>query len=173
MHKYLEIGKIINTHGIKGDVKIIPLTDDPSRFNKLKWVYIGDDNSIDKYDIRHVKFLDNTIIIRFKNIDDINQAGLLKGLYLKVDRSQAIKLPEDSYFICDLIGCSVFEESINKVLGIIKDIIQTGSNDVYVVRSEQGKEILIPALKTVVKKVSIEDKKIWVVLPEGLREYAL
>jgi 16S rRNA processing protein RimM len=164
-----EIGKIVNTHGIKGEVKVIPLTDDPQRFNELKWVYAGSDDSKKVLNIEGVKFFKNTVIVKFKEVQDMEAAGKLKEQYMYVDRKNAVKLPKDTFFICDLIDSEVFDIEGNK-LGDIRDIIQTGSNDVYVVKSENGREILVPALKSVVKEISIENKKIVVELPEGLVE---
>lgn len=167
IQEYLEVGKIVNTHGIKGEIKVIPLTDDPQRFKKLKKVFIDKAGSIEKVSIEDVKFQKNTVILKLKGIDDLTTAETLKDLYLKVDRQDAIKLPKDSFFVCDLIGCEVFDEK-GKSLGILKDILKTGSNDVYSVGRENEKEILIPALKSVVKEIIIEDKKIIVSLPKGL-----
>ncbi len=169
MQEYLQVGKIINTHGVRGEVKVIPLTDDPQRFRQLKWVYTGDDNSKEIFNIESIKFFKNTVIVKFNNISGMDEAEKLKGLYMYVDRQNAVKLPKDAYFICDLIGMEVFDENRGK-LGILKDIIQTGSNDVYIVRSENNGEILVPALKSVVKEISIEDKRVVVSLPEGLVE---
>ncbi|AUS96470.1 16S rRNA processing protein RimM [Clostridium thermosuccinogenes] len=168
MQQYLDVGKIINTHGVRGEVKVFPLTDDPQRFKKLKWVYIERQSSLDKLNIEGVKFFKNLVIIKFEGIDDANSAETLKNLSLKVDREHAVKLPKDTYFIADIIGCEVFEEDTR--LGIVEDVLQTGSNDVYVVKRENKRDILIPALKSVVTEVSIPDRKIKVVLPEGLKE---
>jgi len=167
MVEYLEVGKIQNTHGVRGEVKVIPLTDDASRFSDLEWIYIDKNGVLEKYFIESVKYFKNLVILKFKGIDDMDAAMGLKGLFLKVDREHAVKLPEGSYFICDIIGCSVFEED-GVLLGEVKDVISTGSNDVYVVKSENGREILVPALKSVVKNVSVPEQRITVSLPEGL-----
>jgi 16S rRNA processing protein RimM len=167
VQEYLEVGKIVNTHGIKGEVKVIPLTDDPHRFQKLKKVYIDQINSLKKVEIEEVKYQKNTVILKFKDINDLNTAETLKDLYLKVDRQNAVKLNKDSFFICDLIGCEVSDEK-GRSLGLLKEVLKTGSNDVYAVGFENEKDILIPALKSVVKEISIENKKITVSLPKGL-----
>lgn len=169
MQKFLQVGKIVNTHGVKGEVKVIPLTDDPQRFGKLKWVYSGDDRSKQVLDIESVKYFKNTVIVKFKGISDLDSAEKLRDTYMYVDRENAVKLPEDAYFICDLIDMEVTDERAG-VLGKIKDVIKTGSNDVYIVKSENYGEILVPALKSVVKSVSLEDKRMIVSLPEGLME---
>jgi 16S rRNA processing protein RimM len=163
---YLQVGKIVNTHGIKGEVKVIPLTDDPERFHKLKWVFLEKNSKHEKVDIESLKFIKSTVIVKLKGIDDMTAAEGLKETYMLIDREHAVKLPKDSFFIFDLIGCEVFNDQGEK-LGILSNILKTGSNDVYVVKGED-KELLVPALKSVVKDISIEDKKIVVTLPEGL-----
>ena len=107
------------------------------------------------------------VMLKFKGIDDINQAEALRNLYIKINRKDAVKLPKDSYFIVDLLGLEVYTVQ-DQLLGTVYDIFPTGSNDVYVVKDELGKQILIPALKTVIKNIDIENKKIIVELPEGL-----
>jgi len=169
MEAYLEVGEIVNTHGVRGEVRVIPLTDDPQRFRSLDWVFLDREGSLDKIYIEGVKYARGMVILKFKNIDDPASAETLKGRLLKVDREHAVKLPEGSYFICDLLGSEVFDETAGK-LGELKDIIKTGSNDVYVVRNETGREVLVPALKSVVRNISLENRKITVALPEGLLE---
>ncbi len=164
---YFVIGQLINTHGVKGELKATALTDDPQRFKKLKWVYIDKNGSLEKFDITGVKFFKQFVILKFKNVDRIEEAEKLKGLYMKIDRANAVKLPKDSFFISDILGMSVYDEN-NMLLGKLVDVIQTGSNDVYIVKSEEGKEILIPALKSVVREVLIDEGKISVILPKGL-----
>ncbi|MCX7746520.1 MAG: ribosome maturation factor RimM [Clostridia bacterium] len=167
MTQYLEIGKIVNTHGIKGEVKVIPLTDDPTRFEDLDTVLIEKNNSLTKMEIQNVKYFKSFVILKFEGISDMNTAETLKDLFIKIDRKDAVKLPEGSYFVFDILNSEVFEENGNR-LGILTDILETGSNDVYVVKNETGREILIPALKSVVKEISIEKKTMIVTLPEGL-----
>ncbi|HEY9061047.1 MAG TPA: ribosome maturation factor RimM [Pseudobacteroides sp.] len=167
MNEYLQVGKIVNTHGIRGEVKVIPLTDDPRRYDDLKEVFVGTDNKKDIFNIENVKYFKNTVIIKFKESVDMNYAEKLKEMFIYVDRKNAVKLPEGRYFICDLIDLEVFELDGNR-LGVLKDVIQTGSNDVYVVKTAENKEILIPALKSVIKEVSIEDRFMKVELPDGL-----
>lgn len=169
MQQYIDIGKIVNTHGIKGEVKVVPLTDDPDRFLELKWVYLGKGTSLQKYNIESVKFFKTFTIIKFVEVQDMNTAEGLKDFFIKIDMENAVKLPKDSYFIFDIIGCKVYEEN-GSLLGEIKDVLETGSNDVYVVQDENKKEILIPALKSVVREINIQDKKVVVILPEGLIE---
>jgi 16S rRNA processing protein RimM len=168
MLEYLIIGQLVNTHGVKGELKATALTDNPERFKKLKWVYIEKQkDTLEKIKITGVKFFKQLVILKFEGIDSIEAAEKLKGLYLKVDRENAVKLPKDSYFITDIIGLDVYDEN-NILLGKLADIIQTGSNDVYTVKNDTGNEILIPALKSVVKEISLQTGRISVILPKGL-----
>lgn len=167
MQEYLQIGEIVNTHGIKGELKVVPLTDDPKRFEDLEWVYVDKISSMEKMHISEVKYFKGFVFLNLKEINDMGAAEALKGYFLKVDRENAVKLPEYTFFISDLIDCEVFDVA-GKCLGRLKSIIKTGSNDVYVVKSEDNKEILIPALKSVVKDICIKNRRITVLLPEGL-----
>ncbi|HOM02725.1 MAG TPA: ribosome maturation factor RimM [Acetivibrio sp.] len=169
MVQYLQIGKIVNTHGVKGEVRAIPLTDNPLRFNKLKWAYVSKEMSdeMQKFDIVSVKHHKNFVIIKFSGIDDMNAAEKLKEHFVIIDRKDAVKLPKDTFFICDLINMNVFDLE-GKKLGVLVNVLSTGSNDVYVVRDENKKEILIPALKSVVKEVCLEESRMVVDLPQGL-----
>ncbi|MDD3704781.1 MAG: ribosome maturation factor RimM [Clostridiaceae bacterium] len=166
MLEYLSIGQIVNTHGFKGEVKIYPLTDDIGRFEKLKEVYLEENNELVKHTVESIKFLRSTVAVKLSGIDSEEAANKLKGSYIKVDRKSAVKLPKDAYFICDLIGLEVYDENV-QLIGAVKDVLQTGSNDVYVVQSKD-KDILIPALKDVVRQIDLENKKIMVEMPEGL-----
>lgn len=166
MEKFLEIGKIVNTRGIKGELKIIPLTDEPTRFSKLKYLSVQIKDELVKKEIEHVKYYKNDIYVKLKEINDLNSAEKLKEHYVLVERENAIKLPKGSYFICDLIGSEVFENDIK--IGELVNVMPTGSNDVYIVKDENKKEILIPALKSVVKNISVENKRIDIEMPKGL-----
>jgi len=163
--KHLRIGKIVNTQGIKGEVRIIPLTHNVERYNDLKYVYI-DDEKLVKMEIEYVRYHKTFVLIKFKGIDSINDAEKIKNSYILVDRKDAVKLPEGSYFIADLIAMDVYDID-NVYLGKIVDVISTGSNDVYVVKTDTN-EILIPALKSVVKDINVEEGRMVVELPEGL-----
>lgn len=166
MLEYISIGQIVNTHGLRGEVKVYPLTDDIRRFDRIDSVYIEENNDLIALDVTDVKYLKNMVIIKFENIDDAESAEKLRNRYIKVHRKDAVKLPEDTFLICDLIGLQVFTAA-GVYLGNVADIIQTGSNDVFVVRSED-KEVLIPGLKSIFKNIEFESKKIIVELPEGL-----
>lgn len=167
MIQYLKVGQIINTHGVNGELKIYPLTDDIKRFKKLKHVFIKSDNNYIEYDILSVKFINQLVIIKLSGIDDMDKALELKKEYLYIDRKNAVKLPEDSYFIADLIGMDVITQE-GVVIGSIASVFSTGSNDVYEIKDNTGKSFLIPAIKDVIKKVEIENKRMYINLLEGL-----
>ena len=167
MQKNLEIGQIVNTFGIKGFVKVNPFVDDISRFDDLEKVFVKKSNEIKEYKVEEVKYHKNMVLIKFKGIDKIEDAETLRNSYLEVDRENAIELEEGEYFIADLLGVDVITEE-NKHLGKLEDIFNTGSNDIYVVKSEDGKQLLLPAISEVIKEISLEEKKIIVHLIEGL-----
>ena len=168
MKDYLEIGQIVNTYGIKGFVKVVPFTDDITRFEKLKSVYIDIKGNLQEFTIEEVKYSKNMVLLKFKEIPDINEAERYRNYYLKIDRENAIKLPEDTYFIADLLGLDVYVQETNELLGKVDDIFPTGSNDVYVVKNELGKQILLPGTKEVIKVIDVENGKILVNLIQGL-----
>ena len=167
MTKYLEIGQIVNTFGIKGMVKVKPFTDDIRRFDRLEKVYIKKQNEKKEYQIEEVKYHKEMVLIKFKGIDNIDAANLLKNSYLIVDREKEEPLEEGRYYIVDMLGIDVYTEEGN-LLGKLDDIYNTGSNDIYVVKDELGKQVLLPALKEVIKKVDIENRKMVVHLIPGL-----
>lgn len=168
MKDYLEIGQIVNTYGIKGFVKVVPFTDDITRFEKLKSVYIDVKGDLQEFTIEEVKYSKNMVLLKFKEIPDINIAEKYRNYYLKINRNNAIKLPKDTYFIADLLGLDVYVQETNELLGKVDDIFPTGSNDVYVVKNEIGKQILLPGTKEVIKVIDIENGKILVNLIQGL-----
>jgi len=167
MQKNLEIGQIVNTFGIKGFVKVNPFVDDVFRFNDLKKVYIKRNKTLNELEIEEVKYHKNMVLVKFKGIDKVEEAEQLRNSYLEVDRENAIELEEGEYFIADLLGLNVITEE-NELLGKIEDIFNTGSNDIYVVKNEEGKQLLLPAISDVIKKINIEESKVVVHLLEGL-----
>ncbi len=167
MTKYLEIGQIVNTFGIKGMVKVKPFTDDIKRFDKLEKVYVENKEGKKEYQIEEVKYHKNMVLIKFKGIENPEEANLLRESYLVVDRDTQEPLEEGTYYIVDMIGLEVYTDE-GENLGILEDIFNTGSNDIYVVKNELGKQILLPAIKDVIKKVDMENKKVTVHLIPGL-----
>mgnify|MGYP005761716511 FL=1 len=167
MTSELEIGQIVNTFGIKGEVKVKPFTDDIKRFDKLKKINIEQKNSKKEYEIENIKYHKDMVILKLKGIDQIEQAELLRNSYLKIDRNEEEPLEENTYYIVDLLGLSVYtEEGI--LLGILDDIYNTGSNDIYVVKDSLGKQTLLPAIQDVIKEIDIENQKIIVHVMKGL-----
>lgn len=169
METYLELGQIVNTYGIKGFLKIVHYTDNIKRFDNLKEVYIEKDKKLEKKQIEEVKYHNQVVLLKFTHVDTIEEAETYKGAYIKIDRKEAINLPKNSYFIIDLLESEVWTLE-KKYIGKVIDVFKTGSNDVYVVKNELGKQILLPAIKSVIKHVDIENKKIIVELMKGLEE---
>ncbi len=167
MEEYLEIGQIVNTFGIKGQVKVVPFTDDITQFDTLKQIYIEKRKNLELFEIEKSNYHKNMIILKLKGIDTPEQAESLRNCYIKINRKDARKLPEGTYFIVDLIGLDVYTDE-EKLLGTLEDIYNAGSSDIYVVRTSEGKQILLPAIKDVIKKVDIENKKVIVHIIEGL-----
>lgn len=165
--KNLEIGQIVNTFGIKGFVKVNPWVDDITRFENLKNIYVKIRKQIQNLEVEEIKYHKSMVLIKFKGINTIEQAENLRNAYLEIDRKDAIPLEEGTYFIADLIGLEVYSDE-NKLIGILDDIYNTGSNDIYVVKDELGKTILLPGISEVIKNVDIENKKIIVHLIKGL-----
>jgi 16S rRNA processing protein RimM len=167
MQEFLEVGQIVNTFGIKGFVKVVPFTDDINRFDELKKVYIKNKSEKKELEIQEVKYHKNMVLIKFKGIDKVEDAENLRNQYIFINRKDRKPLEKDTYFIVDLLGLEVYTDE-NKLLGKIDDIFNTGSNDIYVVKDELGKQILLPAIKDVVKEIDMENKKIIVHLLNGL-----
>ena len=150
--EYFEVGQIVNTFGVKGFLKVKPFTDESKRFEELETVYICKKNEMKKVQIEEVKYQKDMVLLKIKGIDDLNEAEKYKGLFLKIDRSDSKKLPEGTYFIADLLGIEVYTEEGN-LLGKVDDIYNTGANDIYVIKDEMGKQILLPGTKEVLKKM--------------------
>ena len=164
MQKRLEIGQIVNTFGIKGELKVAPFTDDVKRYNDLKKVYVKTKKESKLYKVENVKYHKNMVLLKLENIDKIEDAEMLRNAFLEVDREDAVPLEEGTYFIADLIGLEVYTEE-GKLLGKVEDIYNTGANDIYVVKDELGKQILLPGTKEVIKEVNLEEKIIVHLIP--------
>lgn len=167
MTKYLEIGQIVNTFGIKGMVKVKPFTDNIERFSNLEKIYIKNKSGQTEYKIQEVKYHKNMVLIKFEGIENPEQADLLRNSYLIVDRETEEPLEAGRYYIVDMIGLDVFTDD-NEYLGKLEDIYNTGSNDIYVVKNELGKQILLPAIEDVIKSIDMDNKKVIVHLIPGL-----
>lgn len=166
MESLLEVGQIVNTYGIKGFVKINPLVDDNNQFKSFKTLYIQEKKNIKELQVEEVKFSKNLVLLKFKGIETIEQAEELRNIYIQAKRSD-IKLEKGAHFIVDLIGLQVFTEE-GELLGTLKEVLQPCANDVYIVEDEAKKEILLPAIPDVIKKVDIEGNKMIVKLLDGL-----
>lgn len=167
MEEYFEIGQIVNTSGLKGEIKIKPFTDDITKFNNFKTIYVSIKKELKEFEIEKVRFSKNMVFLKLKGIESIEEAENYRNLYLKIKRNKDEKLEENTYYIVDILGCKVFTDE-QKELGEVIDVFSTGSNDVYVVKDELGKQVLLPAIKDVIKNVDIENKLITVHLLEGL-----
>lgn len=165
--EYIEIGQIVNTNGLKGVVKVNPFTDDISKFEDLKYVYIQLKSELKKVKIEQVRYNKNQVLLKLEGIDSIEEAEKYRNFYLKTEKESQEDLGEDTYYIVDLIGIDVYSDK-NEYLGKIEDVFPTGSNDVYVVKDNLGKQILIPAIADVVKEVDLKNKKMIINLIPGL-----
>ena len=162
MHKMLCVGEVVNTHGVKGELKVIPLVDNPE--DLLDYTYYFIDGK--KYETESVRFHKNFALIKVRGIDDIDIAEKIKGKFLELPREDLKPLPDGMYYICDLIGLEVTDENIGK-LGTINEVFNTGSNDVYVV-NYMDKPLCIPDIEGVVKDVDLDNGTMTVSLPKGL-----
>ncbi|MDY3918856.1 MAG: ribosome maturation factor RimM [Candidatus Limivivens sp.] len=169
MEKYLQAGVITSTHGLKGEVKVFPTTDDPERFEDLETIYLDTGREKKPLQIQSVRYFKQFVILKFKGFDDINQVEGWKQRPLLVDREHALELGEDENFIADLIGLTVRTEE-GEVLGELTDVLETGANDVYVVETPQKKELLLPAIKQCILQVDLEEGVMTVRLLKGLRD---
>lgn len=167
MQEYFEVGQIVNTNGLKGLLKINPFTDDITRFERLKTIFIEHKKELLEFEIESVRYQKKQVILKLKGIDTIEEAEKYREDYLKINRNKEEKLPEDTYYIVDLIGLDIYTED-GELLGKLDDVFSTGSNDVYVVKNGEGKQILLPAISDVIKNIDLEQKKIVVNLIEGL-----
>lgn len=164
---YLEVGKIINTHGLKGEVKVMSWTDFPEDFEKLEYVIAKKRSGEEQLNIKSIKYQKNNLIIKFDGIDSIEQAELYKNTVLIVPKDALGELPEGVYYIADLIGCTVYETNGNEI-GILNDVFSTGSNDVYDIKRNGMKNLYVPIIDGVIEDVDTENKKITINIPEGM-----
>lgn len=167
MEKYLRVGVIANTHGVRGEVKVYPTTEDIKRFDYLKEAAIDTGKEKINVNVTGVKYFKNMVILKFEQYDNMDQVIPLKGMDLLVTRENAIPLAEGEHYIVDMIGCKIITDDGN-TLGELTDVMQTGANDVYVVKTTDGKEVLLPAIKECVLEKDIENKVIKVHIMKGL-----
>lgn len=165
----LEVGKIINTHGLRGEVKVAPWTDSPDVFEDLEILYIENGNEKKALEIKAIKYQKNNLIVKFKEFNDINEAEVYKNSVLYAKRDALGELPEGVYYIADLIGMTVKDES-KQVIGRLADVFKTGANDVYTIRREGKKDLLIPVIDDVVLSVDTKLREVIVRLLPGLED---
>lgn len=167
MENMLRVGIISTTHGLRGEVKVFPTTDDVKRFNELKEVLLDTGSGQKTLEIEQVKFFKNMAILKFKGYDSINDIDIYKGKDLYVTRDNAVKLEPNENFIVDLIGLSVVTDD-GEAFGTMSDVIQTGANDVYVVTTPEGREVLFPAIPSCVLDVNLDTATMTVHVLDGL-----
>lgn len=169
MEDLFQVGAVTSTHGLRGELKVFPTTDDPARYKKLKEVILDTGKEQLALKIERAHFFKQMVIVKFAGLDDINEVEKYKGAKLYVTRANALELREDEYYFADLAGLRVETED-GEVLGTVKDILQTGANDVYVVGREKKKDLLLPAIKDCIKQVDVEGGRMVVHLLPGLLE---
>lgn len=167
MEDYLKVGVITAPHGVRGEVRVFPTTDDPARFRSLKEVILQKGSRQETHHIESVKFSKNMVILKLSGIGSMNDAEPYRQWDLMIPRGQGVPLGNDEYYIADLIGMEVLTDEQEK-LGTITDVMQTGANDVYVVGSDTYGEILIPAIKACILQVSVQENRMTVHLLPGL-----
>lgn len=171
MEEFLRVGVITSTHGIKGEVKVYPTTDDAERFLALKEkeVLLDTGREMLPLVIENVRFFKNLVILKFQGIDNINDIEKYRGRDLLVTRENAVPLEEGEFFICDIIGSTVYEED-GSVFGTLRDVMETGANDVFVVETGDGREVLLPYIDDCIREVNVEEKRIVAYIMPGLTD---
>ncbi|MDO4649751.1 MAG: ribosome maturation factor RimM [Eubacteriales bacterium] len=167
MENFLKVGVITTTHGVRGEVKVFPTTDSPERFLELEYVLLDTGKEKIRLSIQSVKFFKNLVILKFEEIDNINDILMYKGKDLWIPREEGQELGEDEYYIADLIGMSVRLEDGTE-FGTLKDVMETGANDVYVVSTKDHGEVLLPAIRECILDVDVENNFMTVHLMKGL-----
>ena len=166
MEQFLQVGVISSTHGIRGEVKVFPTTDDATRFKKLKKVLLDTGKERLELEVQSVKFFKQFVIVKFRGIDNINDIEMYKGKSLLVPREDAVRLEKDEYYIADLLGMDVFTEDGH--FGVLKDVMETGANEVYIIGSDAHGEVLVPAIRQCILDVDVEERKMVIRLMDGL-----
>ena len=167
MEDLLKVGVITTTHGVRGEVKVYPTTDEPERFLELDYVLLDTGRELRKLEIKNVKFFKNLVILKFKGVDNINDIEKYKGRDLWIPRKEGQELEEDQYYIADLLGMSVVLED-GQEFGTLKDVMETGANDVYIIDSAEHGEVLLPAIKECILDVDLEKNVMTIHLMKGL-----
>lgn len=161
--KYIDVGQIVNTHGLRGEVKVNPRTDAPEVFEIFETLYTEDGKA---YEVKGVRYQKSCVLLKLQGVDDMTAAERMKNKVLYAERELFEDLPEDTYLVADIVGLEVKDE--NTVYGKVEDVITTGSNDVYAVKPPVGRSIYIPAIKDVVKEINVKEGYILIEMPKGL-----
>ena len=156
MEQFLQVGVISSTHGLRGEVKVFPTTDDAARFQTLKNVVLDTGREKLDLEIQSVRFFNQFVIVKFKGIDNINDIEKYKGKSLFVTRENAVELEEDEYYIGDLIGMEVYTDDSEERFGVLKDVMETGANEVYIITSENHGELLLPSIHECILDIDVE-----------------
>lgn len=167
MEDLLKVGVITTTHGVRGEVKVFPTTDEAERFLEIDYVFLDTGRELKKLEIQNVKFFKNLAILKFKGIDNINDIEMYKGRDLWIPREEGQELEEGEYYIADLIGMDVVLED-GTAFGTLKDVMETGANDVYVIDTKDRGEVLLPAIRECILDVNVEESVMTVHLMKGL-----
>ena len=167
MQEYFELGQIVNTFGVKGEVKVKPFTDNVEQFETLKSILVVKNKETTEMKILNAKFHKGMVLLKLEGVEDMNEAEKLKGCLIKIHRKDARQLEEGEYFIADIIGSDVYTDT-GDYLGKVDDIYNSGAQDIYVVKDELGKQVLLPSIKEVILNVDIENQKVTVHLLKGL-----
>lgn len=167
MEDLLQVGAITQTHGLRGEVKVFPTTDDVKRFKKLKEVILDTGKEKMLLEIESVRFFKQLVILKFKGFDNINDIERYKGKNLYVTRENAVKLKKDEYFIADLIGVEIYDET-DSPIGVLENVITTGANDVYEIALSDGRDLLLPAIKQCILEVDMEKRRMKIHILDGL-----
>ena len=169
MEKLLQVGVITSTHGVRGEVKVFPTTDDVRRFKRLKEAILDTGKEQIVVEIEGVKFFKQLAILKFKGFDNMNDVERFRQKSLYVTRKNAVRLSRNEYFVADLMDIVVYDEN-DQELGVLTDVITTGANDVYEIKMKNGKELLLPAIKQCILDVDVEGRKMTVHVLDGLLE---
>ena len=163
----MRIGVVSSTHGIRGEVKVFPTTDRLEQFETLDTVFLDTGKQLLTMEIEKVRYFKKMLIVKFKGYDNINDIEPYKGKDLLITRDQAVPLEENEYFIADIIGCRAVTDE-GRELGVVDDVLETGANDVFLVKKPDGKELLLPYIEECILAVDLEEKKITVHMMKGL-----
>lgn len=167
MDELLRIGVITTTHGLRGEVKVFPTTDDARRFDDCDEVILIKKGEHIPIHVERVKYFKNLVIVKFREFNDISEVEQLRKCDIMVTRENAVPLEEGEFFICDVIGARVVEEDGTQI-GNVKDVLETGANNVFVIETEDGREVLFPSIPDCIKKVDVEKKEVVAHIMPGL-----